>query len=217
MADAPASILRFPTRHATTEPGAPPAPPRYAELQVTSNYSFLRGASHVEELLAAAKLLGHEAIALTDRNTLAGVLRAHGRAAEIGMRLIIGCRLDLRSGTSLLAYPTDRAAYSRLCRLLTLGKERAGKGACFLDWEDVAAHADGLLAILLPGADSTDLPRLRDTFAERAHLALTLRRRPGDAVRLRGTWPTGRRPPVFQPSSLGTCCTTRRSAACCRM
>ena len=179
------NILRFPTRPDPTGEADTPNPQRYAELQVTSNYSFLRGASHVEELLATAKLLGHEAIALTDRNTLAGVLRAHGRATELGMRLIIGCRLDLRSGTSLLAYPTDRAAYSRLCRLLTLGKERAGKGACFLDWEDVAAHADGLLAILLPGEDDGDLLRLREVFAGRAHLALTLRRRPGDAVRLR--------------------------------
>ena len=70
------------------------------------------------------------------------------------MRLIVGCRLDLRDGTSLLVYPTDRAAYSRLCRLLTAGKARAGKGACWLDWADVAAHAEGLLAILLPEDDA---------------------------------------------------------------
>ena len=159
---------------------------RYAELQVTTNYSFLRGASHVEELLATAKLLGHEAVAITDRNTLAGVLRAHGRATELGMRLIIGCRLDLQCGTSLLAYPTDRAAYARLCRLLTVGKERGGKGACVLDWSDVAHHQEGMLAVLLPDEDDgADLHRLRATFEGRAYLALTLRRRPGDAVRLR--------------------------------
>ena len=178
-----ATILPFPSISAQDWPK--PSPPRYAELQVTSNYSFLRGASHVEELLLTAKALGHQALAITDRNTVAGVLRAHGRATELGMRLIVGCRLDLRDGTSLLAYPIDRAAYSRLCRLLTLGKARAGKGACFLDWEDVAAHAEGLLAILLPGEDAPDLYRLRLAFGERAHLALTLRRRPGDAVRLR--------------------------------
>ncbi len=158
-------------------------------MQVTTNYSFLRGASHVEDLIAAAKLLGHEAVAITDRNTLAGVLRAHGRAEEAGMRLIVGCRLDLRDGTALLVYPTDRAAYSRLCRLLTAGKARGGKGACLLDWADVQAHQDGLLAILLPGEDDAateaDLHRMRATFADRAHVALTLRRRPGDAVRLR--------------------------------
>ena len=87
----------------------------YTELQVTSNYSFLRGASHVEELLAQAKTLrATDAIAVTDRNTLAGIARAHQRAKEAEIRLIIGCRLDLDCGTSLLVYPTDRAAYSRL-------------------------------------------------------------------------------------------------------
>ena len=188
MDNSPGNILRFPTVPPEPAPKAPPAPARYAELQVTSNYSFLRGASHPEELLAAAKVLGHEALAITDRNTLAGVLRSHGRAAELGTRLVIGCRLDLRDGTSLLAYPTDRPAYSRLCRLLTAGKARAGKGACFLDWQDVAEQAEGLLAILLPGEDDdttqANLRRLHQGFGDRAHVALTLHRRPGDAVRL---------------------------------
>ena len=162
----------------------------YAELQVTSNYSFLRGASHVEELLLQAHAIGLHALAITDRNSLAGIVRAHQRAAELGIRLVIGCRLDLDCGTSLLAYPTDRPAYSRLCRLLTRGKMRAGKGQCHLSWDDVAAHAEGLLAILLPDeADdpaAANLARLRAAFGERGSMALTLRRRPGDAVRLRG-------------------------------
>jgi error-prone DNA polymerase len=111
----------------------------YAELQVTSNYSFLRGASHVEELLAAAKLLGLPAIAITDRNTLAGLARAHHRAEEAGIRLVVGCRLDLRDSQPVLVYPIDRGGYAQLCRLLTLGKGRAGKGACHLDWQDLAA------------------------------------------------------------------------------
>ncbi len=164
--------------------------PPYAELHVTSNYSFLRGASHVEELLLQAKALGLPALGLTDRNTLAGIVRAHQRAAEVGMRLVVGCRLDLADGVSVLAYPTDRAAYSRLCRLLTLGKARAGKGACDLAWDDLAAHAAGLLAVLLPDQpDDPALPArlaaLRDAFGDRAYLALTPRRRPGEAVRLR--------------------------------
>jgi error-prone DNA polymerase len=161
----------------------------YAELQVTSNYSFLRGASHVEELFAQAATLGLPALTITDRNSLAGLVRAHQRAAETGLRLVAGCRLDLRDGTALLAYPTDRPAYSRLCHLLSAGKKRAGKGKCDLDWNDFAAHAEGLLAILLPDeADdltATRLTRLRATVGDRAYLALTLRRRPGDAVRLR--------------------------------
>ncbi len=124
----------------------------YIELQTTSNYSFLRGASHVEELLAQAKLFEYDAIAITDRNSLAGIARAHQRADEAGMRLIIGCRLDLDCGTSVLAYPTDRAAYARLCRMLSIGKGRAGKGACRLEWSDLAAHGEGLIAILLSDA-----------------------------------------------------------------
>src|SRR5690348_17722968 len=100
----------------------------YAELQVTSNFSFLRGASHPRELVETAKALGHSAIAITDRNSLAGVVRAHAAAEEWGLRLIIGCRLDLADAPSLLCFPTDRAAYGRLSRLLTLGKRRATKG-----------------------------------------------------------------------------------------
>jgi error-prone DNA polymerase len=115
----------------------------YAELQVTSNYSFLRGASHVEELIAQARLLGLPAIGITDRNTLAGIARAHQRAAEAGIRLVVGCRLDLNDSLPVLVYPTDRAAYAGLCRLLSIGKGRAGKGGCDLRWRDLAEHADG--------------------------------------------------------------------------
>ena len=160
----------------------------YTELQTTSNYSFLRGASHVEELLKQAKLFGYEALAITDRNSLAGIARAHQRADEIGIRLIIGCRVELVCGASVLVYPTDRAAYARLCRLLSIGKGRAGKGDCRLDWSDLAAHGEGLIAILLSDvADAglrANLQRLSAAFAGRAYLALTLQRRPGDARRL---------------------------------
>jgi len=86
---------------------------RYAELDVTTNFSFLRGGSHGEELVAQAKALGLSAIAVTDRNTLAGVVRAHLAAKEVGIKFIVGARLDLEAGYSLLAYPTDREAYGR--------------------------------------------------------------------------------------------------------
>ena len=115
----------------------------YAELQVTTNFSFLRGASHPDELVVTAAALGHQAIAITDHNSLAGIVRAHHAAKEVGIRLVVGCRLDLRDGTSLLAFPEDRAAYGRLTRLLTLGKRRAPKGECHLDYADVVAHGDG--------------------------------------------------------------------------
>ena len=159
--------------------------PAYAELQAASHFSFLRGASSCDELFATAAALGLNALAITDRASLAGSVRAHLAAEAAGIRAIIGCRLDLVCGAVLLVYPTDRAGYARLCRLLTLGKSRAGKGGCTLDWDDVAAHADGLMAILVPGAACTgNLRRLGDIFGERASLALTLRRRPGDALRL---------------------------------
>ena len=126
----------------------------YAELDVTTNFSFLRGGSHAEELVATARALGLAAIAVTDRNTLAGVVRAHLAAREVGgIKFIVGARLDLDDAPSLLAYPTDRAAYGRLCRLLTLGQRRAEKGKCTLHLADAAAHAEGLIFIALPSDD----------------------------------------------------------------
>ncbi len=158
-----------------------------AELQIATNYSFLRGASHPEELFAQARALGIAALGITDHATLAGLVRAHRAAAENGVRLVVGCRLDLREGAALLAYPTDRAAYGRLCRLLGRGRAR-NRLRCDLGWEDLAEQAAGLLAVLLPGAAdaavAADLARLHTIFADRAYLALTLRRRPGDAGRL---------------------------------
>ncbi len=126
---------------------------RYAELAVTTNFSFLRGGSHPEELVATARALGLDAIAVTDRNSLAGAVRAHLAAKEVGIRFIVGARLDLEDSPSLLVYPTDRAAYGRLCRLLTLGQRRALKSQCTLYLDDVAAHAEGLIVIALPPDD----------------------------------------------------------------
>lgn len=161
---------------------------RYAELQVTSHFSFLRGASSADELFLTAQALGIEALAVVDRNSLAGIVQAHRSAKETGVRLVVGCRLDLVDGMSLIVYPTDRAAYARLCRLLTIGKTKGGKGKCFLDWADVAEWNEGLLAVLVPDeADETaafHLRRVRETFPGRCYLALTLRRRPNDQLRL---------------------------------
>ncbi|WP_454654100.1 error-prone DNA polymerase [Bosea beijingensis] len=161
---------------------------RYAELQVTSHFSFLRGASSADELFAQAALLGIQALAVVDRNSLAGIVRAHEAAKTTGVRLIVGCRLDLADGMSLLVYPIDRPAYSRLCRLLSIGKKRGGKAQCHLEWSDVAAHAEGLVAVLVPDLADEDcafrLRRLREGFGDRAYLALSLRRRPNDQLRL---------------------------------
>jgi error-prone DNA polymerase len=162
--------------------------PRYAELQVTSHFSFLRGASSCEELFATAAVMGIEALGIVDRNSLAGIVRAHEAAKTTGIRLVVGCRLDLKEDVSVLVYPTDRPAYSRLCRLLSLGKKRAGKGKCDLAWADLVAYGEGLLAALIPDvadeASALHWRRLRDAFGDRAYLALSLRRRPNDQLRL---------------------------------
>ena len=160
----------------------------YAELQVTSNYSFLRGASHPEELVREAHALGHHALAITDRNTLAGVVRAHRQAKASGMRLVVGSRLDLEDGQSLLCFPVDRAAYGRLCRLLTRGKRRAEKAQCRLAYEDLAEFGEGQIVIALPpdkpgAAFSHLLDRLKADFAD-AYLAAQQLYRGDDAKRL---------------------------------
>jgi error-prone DNA polymerase len=160
----------------------------YADLQVTTHFSFLRGASSPEELFSSAALLGTKALGVVDRNSLAGIVRAHEAAKVTGVRLVVGCRLDLQCGTSLLVYPTDRAAYGRLCRLLTVGKTRAGKGRCDLGWPDVEAWAEGLLAVLLPeetdGRLHAELGHLHLAFADRAYCALTRRFLPDEGLRL---------------------------------
>lgn len=161
---------------------------RYTELQCTSHFSFLRGASSCEELFITAATMEIEALAIVDRNSLAGIVRAYEASKTTGVRLIVGCRLDLEEGLSILVYPTDRPAYSRLCRLLSLGKKRAGKAKCALTWEDLVAYQEGLIAVLLPeDADEIcgqRLRRLHEIFGDRGYMALTLRRRPNDAMRL---------------------------------
>ncbi len=127
--------------------------PRYAELAATTNFSFLRGASHPEELVARALELGHCGIGIADRNSLAGVVRAFSylRAHAVeGFRLAVGARLVFRDETpDILCYPQDRAAYGRLCRLLTLGNSRAQKGDCALYLDDLLAFGEGQRLIAL--------------------------------------------------------------------
>ena len=160
----------------------------YCELQATSHFSFLRGASSCEELFATAAHLGLPALAVTDRNSVAGLVRAWEAGKVTGVRAVMGCRLDLDGGPSVLVYPETRAAWSGLCRLLTIGKRRAGKGGCHLTWADLAEHSDGLLCVRLgdvPGeAMALDLARLREAFGDRAYAAMTRRFTPNEAARL---------------------------------
>ncbi len=150
-----------------------PSPIRYVELQTTSNYSFLRGASHPRELVRTAHALGMPALGITDRNSLAGVVRAWAEARERGTRSLTGCRLDFADGApSLLCYPSDREAYARLTRLLTIGQSGAEKGECVLLRDDFLDQSEGQLVLIAPPA------RLDEAFeAQAASLAAALRGR----------------------------------------
>lgn len=173
----------------------------YVEVQITSPYSFLRGASHVEELVATARAQGYAALGITDRNTVAGLVRAWHAAREAGLRLIPGCRADFQDAPSLLLYPVDRAGWSALCRLLSTGRARGftatGRaGTCHLLRADLDRAAPGLIAISLAEADDprlcAHLADMRGLFETRAYLALTPRRSPGEAVRLHRLAEAGR-------------------------
>jgi error-prone DNA polymerase len=139
----------------------------YAEIAVTTNYSFLRGASHPRELIETAARLGHVAIGIADRNTLAGVVRAYAALQDMNgdrPKLLIGARLVFIDGTpDILAYPQDRKAYGRLCRLLSVGKLRAPKGECYLKLSDLLEWQEGLLLVVLPQNNEAPLP-LEDKF-----------------------------------------------------
>jgi error-prone DNA polymerase len=140
---------------------------RYTELHCRSNFSFLRGASHPDELCARAAELGYAGLAITDRNTLAGVVRMHVAAKEHNLRLIVGAEIVPVDAPPVLLFPTDRAAYGRLCRLITRGCLRVPKGDCRISFDDIAEFADGQIAIALPwgcptpkgwGTDKYDSP-----------------------------------------------------------
>src|SRR5690348_3534851 len=127
--------------------------PPYLEFAAASNFSFLRGASHPEELMVQAAHAGLSGIGLCDRNSVAGVVRAHLAKREHGLRLAYhpGARLVFADGTpDILAYPRDRAGWGRLTRLLTLGNLRGRKGECVLTREDLIAHIFGLELVVMP-------------------------------------------------------------------
>ena len=120
----------------------------YTELHVTSNFTFLTGASHPEELVVRAGNLGLSGIAITDINTFAGIVRAHAAAKKHGLRYIVGVRLVLTGGTEICAYPKSRKGYGYLCRLLTTGKRRTVKGKCELSLDDVLQWGNDCMLIV---------------------------------------------------------------------
>ena len=165
-------------------------PPGPVELAATSNFSFLRGASHPEELVAQATALGLAGISIADRNSVAGVVRGHMAAKEAGIAYLPGCRLVFSDTTpEVLVWPEGRHGWATLCELLSLGKRRAPKGECHLTGADLLAQNDGLLmAVVPPRARRPGLARfltaLQAQAGDRVHLALSRRHGPGDQRRL---------------------------------
>ncbi|MEZ6035645.1 MAG: error-prone DNA polymerase [Planctomycetaceae bacterium] len=175
----------------------------YAELHCRTNYSFLEGASHADELVARAKELGLKALAVTDRNSLAGVVRAHVAAKEAQLKLLIGAEIVPEDGPSMVLLATDRGAYGRLSRLITVGRRRAPKGECRLKLTDIHEHAEGLLCAVplsqetryrferryAPGMNTdvatAALSALHDCFGDRCYGLAELHCGPHDPENLR--------------------------------
>jgi DNA-directed DNA polymerase III PolC len=159
----------------------------YLEFACASNFSFLRGASHPEELMVQAAHLGLAGIGLCDRNSVAGVVRAHlaKREQNLALRYHPGARLIFADGTpDILAYPRDRAAWGQLCRLLTVGNLRADKGDCILRRDDLLAHAEGLELVAMDGTARL-LAQLRAAAPDRVRLAASMLYRGRDRARLK--------------------------------
>jgi error-prone DNA polymerase len=161
----------------------------FAELVAATNFSFLRGASHAAEMVGQAAELGLDAIGIADRNTLAGVVRAFEAAKEHKIRLIAGARLVTTDGFEAVCYPTDRAAYGRLCRLLTDGNRRAVKGQCHFSFEEMLTAGEGQILIAIPPRDLSPifverLSALSATARNRTYLAAAFAYRGDERRRL---------------------------------
>ena len=170
-------------------PPNPRAP--FVELGVASPFSFLRGASDATDLVLTAHALGYDAIGIADLNTMAGVVRIHTEARKAGIRPVIGCRVALVTGEEFLAYPCDRAAWGRLCALLSKGKMHdadgnwQAKGVCDISLADLADHATGVHLIVLPDAGlSRRLPGLIRRLPTLRHIAVSYLYRGDDRARI---------------------------------
>ena len=159
----------------------------YAPIWCKSNYSFLEGASHPEELVEACRRLGIPSLALTDRNGVYGIVRAHVRARELGVRLVVGSQVSLRDGSEILLLVRDREGYAQLCRLLTAGHLRGAKGNCRVSREEVCRHSEGLIALWTGGAGedaaASILEQLRAAFGDRLYVVLARHRRAEETLR----------------------------------
>src|SRR6266849_4301261 len=168
--------------------------PAYAELHCLSSFTFLRGASHPEELAKRAAGLGYSALAVTDECSLAGAVRAHVAAKDIGLPLVIGSEIRLNDGPKLVMLATDRESYGNLSELITRGRRRTKKGSYSLDWSDLDSGLPGCLALLtfphpcpLPKGEGEKHARsVAERFAGRAWIAAELLQGPDDRARLAG-------------------------------
>lgn len=180
----------------------------YAELHCKTNFSFLEGASHPSELVERAAELGYNSLAITDRNSVAGVVRAHAAAKPLGLKLLIGAEITPHDAPPVVLLATDRAAYGRLARLITRGRRAAEKGECHLSLDDVAEYAEGLVAAVVPkhaaagragmpgadeGACASDLSKVefvqslrtyREIFSQRCYLLAEVHHGPDDTRQL---------------------------------
>lgn len=163
---------------------------QYVELHCKSNFSFLEGASHPDELVQQAAALGYAGIALTDRESVAGVVRGFTPAKEAGIQYIVGTELHPSDGPPMVIWPTDRAAYGRMCRLLSRGRMRAEKGSCLLEWSDIAALSEGQIAAVIPSEDDHSEfigGEFRGTFGDRGYIACELFRGVDDHLHVQRT------------------------------
>jgi error-prone DNA polymerase len=159
------------------------APP-YAELHCLTHFSFLRGASHPQELVGRAHELGYAALAITDECSVSGVVRAHVAAKERGLPLLIGAEFRLVDGLKCVVLATDRRAYGQLCRTITRGRRAAEKGSYRLERADLETGLAGCLVLLLPEGEPgrrgaqwlEDSQWLAAAFGDRGYLAVELLR-----------------------------------------
>ncbi len=183
-------------------PGSGQTPLPYAELHCRTNFSFLEGASHADELVATAQSLGYRALAVTDRNSLAGIVRAHVAAKKAGLKLLIGAEIVPSDGPAVVLLATDRAAYGRLSQLITVGRRRAPKGECRLTFADIVEHNEGLLCCVPMSTESQQrytrtfqsdvrseileqqLTRCQTAFGDRCYALAELHLGPNDSAKL---------------------------------
>lgn len=185
MPEQPAPKIRLPITPASPRARESAGGAAYAELHCLTNYSFLQAASHPDELVQRAVELKYAALAITDRHSLAGVVRAHAAAKPLGLKLLIGAEITPQAGASAVLLAMNRTGYGRLSRLLTVGKRRVVKGECQLTFADVEQQASDLLACVLldrnaPEDQLSELIRWRAAFGDRCYLLAQLHRGPHD-------------------------------------